>query len=69
MIQLSKFFIHFWLAFTIASFIWAIYRIVQSGWNEGAVNLYIPVIAFFWWLTRRAMHRRMEKHQQNQQNR
>jgi hypothetical protein len=64
MLKLTKIFEQFWLIFTIASFLYACYAVYADGWERGARNFIIPVIAFFWWLFRRGMRRRMERNQQ-----
>ncbi len=56
----------FWLIFTIASFLYACYALLfTEGWPSGARNFIIPAIAFFWWLFRRNMRKRMEKNAAN----
>ncbi|MCC6600781.1 MAG: hypothetical protein IT223_08915 [Crocinitomicaceae bacterium] len=62
--KITNFFIHFWLAVTVASLIYALYMIYLQGWEEGYRNLFIPFIAFFWYLFRRNMHKRMQKNLQ-----
>lgn len=64
--KVNKFFIHFWLAVTIASLIYALFMIYNHGWEIGRVNLFVPIIAFVWYLFRRLMHKRMEKNARNQ---
>lgn len=59
--QINKIFVHFWLAFTIASLIYAFYEVYLVGWEKAWQNFFIPVIAFFWWLFRRAMTKKMER--------
>ena len=66
MMKLAKMFEQFWLVFTIASFLYACYAVYLEGWERGRVNFLIPVIAFFWWLFRRGMRKRMERNQQGQ---
>jgi hypothetical protein len=63
--QVNKFFIHFWLAFSVATLIWAIFRVYQSGWAEGGVNFFVPVVAFFWYIVRRATFKRIKRNQQD----
>lgn len=65
--KITKFFIHFWLAVTIASLVYALYMIYSHGWEEGARNLFIPFIAFFWYLFRRSMHKRMQRNLQQKE--
>ncbi len=60
-----KFFVHFWLAVSIASLIYAIFRIAVNGWDAERTNLFIPVVAFCWYLFRRAMYRRLKKQQES----
>jgi hypothetical protein len=64
--KVSRFFVHFWLAISIASFIYALYRIYLDGWDRGMNNLFIPGIAFVWYLFRRAMDKRMSNQQRPQ---
>lgn len=58
--------IHFWLAVSIATLIYAVYRIWINGWDLESDNLLIPLIAFSWYLFRRAMYRRMKRQQDRQ---
>jgi membrane protein implicated in regulation of membrane protease activity len=60
----NRFIEKFWLVFTIAAFIYAVYAVLAvDGWPKGAVNFVIPAISFCWWFFRRFMRLRMEKHQ------
>lgn len=63
--KVSKFFIHFWLAATIASLIYALFMIYNHGWDSAKANLFVPVIAFVWYLFRRMMYKRMQKNMGN----
>ncbi|MDZ4822149.1 MAG: hypothetical protein SH856_01695 [Flavobacteriales bacterium] len=56
---------HFWLAVTIASAIYAFYKCFSGGWAVEYMNFIIPIIAFFWFLTRRFMRQRMERSRNN----
>lgn len=69
MYQINKFFVHFWLAISIATLIYAFYEVYLVGWEEGSRNFVIPVIAFIWWLFRRAMTKRMERRMREGNNR
>jgi len=56
---------HFWLVFTIASFLFACYSVLFIEPSRSEFNkFYIPAISFFWWLFRRSMRKRMERNQQ-----
>jgi hypothetical protein len=69
MYQINKFFVHFWLAISIATLIYAFYEVYTLGWEKGSPNFFIPVIAFFWWLFRRAVTKRMERKMREGNNR
>jgi len=58
--KVNKFFVHFWLAVSIASAIYAGVMIYQYGWDQGKTNLFVPIIAFIWYLFRRKMNKRIE---------
>jgi hypothetical protein len=59
--KLNRFFVHFWLAVSIASLIYALFTIYTTGWENGKANLVIPPIAFMWYLFRRSMSNRMDR--------
>jgi len=62
MYKASRFAEQFWLIFTIASFIYACYVVLFiSGWAKGYVYFFFPAVAFFWWLVRRSLRKRMDK--------
>lgn len=63
--RVNKFFVHFWLAVSIASAIYAAVMIYQHGWEEAGMNLFVPVIAFIWYLFRRSMNKRIENNMRN----
>jgi len=53
---------HFWLIFTIASFVFACYSvIVFDPWRPELNKFFIPAISFFWWMFRRKMRQRIER--------
>jgi hypothetical protein len=55
---------NFWLIFTVAAFIYAIYAVLAvEGWPKGAVNFVIPAISFSWWFFRRKLRMRIERNQ------
>ncbi len=68
MYKLTKIFEQFWLVFTIASALFACYMLYRDGWDEGARYFVVPVIAFFWYLFRRGMRKRMERNMTNNPN-
>jgi hypothetical protein len=59
--NLNKLILILWAIVVIASFGYALYLISTEGWDEGAVNLFIPGIALMWFLFRLGMFRRMNK--------
>ncbi|MEZ4800489.1 MAG: hypothetical protein R2809_12115 [Flavobacteriales bacterium] len=61
----TRFLIHFWLAVSIASAIFAGYMIAVHGWEVGSSYLFVPVIAFIWYLFRKMMHNRLTKQNDN----
>jgi|688.fasta_scaffold03081_11 hypothetical protein len=62
--KVSKIIENFWLAFTIAAFVYACYAVLAlDGWPKGAVNFVIPGISFCWWFFRRFMRLRIERNQ------
>jgi len=68
MYKLTKIFEQFWLVFSIASALVAFYMIVRDGWVEGVRYFIVPVIAFFWYLFRRGMRKRMERNMSDNSN-
>ncbi len=66
--QLNKFFIRFWLTFAIASLVYACYMVYVKGWQDGAPNFVIAIIAFVWWGVRKFMTKRLDKQLQEKQN-
>jgi hypothetical protein len=53
---------NFWLAFTIASFVFACYSIIPfEPWRTEINKFFIPGISFFWWMFRRKMRLRIER--------
>ncbi len=65
MYKLTKIFEQFWLVFSIASALFAVYMVVKAGTEEGMRYFIVPVIAFFWYLFRRGMRKRMERNMGN----
>lgn len=65
--QFNRFVIHLWLAISLATLVWAFFRVYQSGWDEAKENFVIPGIAFSWYLFRRAMYKRMKRNQSQNQ--
>lgn len=61
MYKLNKIFEQFWLVFSIASALFAIYMLISKGSEEGLRYFIVPVIAFFWYMFRRGMRKRMER--------
>jgi Flp pilus assembly protein TadB len=61
--KINRFFIHFWLAFSIATLIWAFFKWYQTDWNQAKFNFMVPVIAFFWYLMRLMTYRRLKRNQ------
>jgi uncharacterized membrane protein YdjX (TVP38/TMEM64 family) len=61
----TRFFIHFWLAATIAAFIYSFYRIYLNGWEREKTNLFMAGLVLIWYLFRRAMYRRMKRNSGN----
>jgi len=57
----TRFFVHFWLAATIAAFIYSFYRIYLNGWNHEKSNLFMACIVLIWYLFRRRMYLRMKR--------
>ncbi len=57
----TRFFVHFWLAATIAAFIYSFYRIYLNGWNQEKNNLFMACIVLIWYLFRRMMYLRMKR--------
>ncbi|MFN8776027.1 MAG: hypothetical protein ACK5XV_04600 [Flavobacteriales bacterium] len=57
----TRFFVHFWLAATLAAFIYAFYRIYLNGWEREKNNLFMAGLVLIWYLFRRAMYRRMKR--------
>ena len=56
----------FWLVFTIAAIIYAVYAILfTEGWPYGAKNFTVPAISFCWWYFRRMMRLRLERSTEN----
>lgn len=66
--KVNKIAIHMWLALTIASLIYALFMINKEGWDAAKENLFIPCIAFVWYIFRRTMQKRLERNAQNQSN-
>jgi hypothetical protein len=66
--KVNKIAIHMWLALTIASLIYALFMINKEGWELAKNNLFIPCIAFVWYLFRRMMQKRLERNAQNNNN-
>lgn len=62
--KFNKLVIHFWLAVTIASLIYALVMINNQGWDAASQNLVIPAIAFMWYMFRRSMQKRLERNAQ-----
>jgi hypothetical protein len=61
--KFTRFTIRFWLAFAIASFIWACIQVYQLGWDKGWIQFYIPGIALIWYFFRLKMYQRMKRQQ------
>ncbi|MEN9346737.1 MAG: hypothetical protein RLZZ77_248 [Bacteroidota bacterium] len=65
--KVNKFIVHFWLAVTIASLIYAFYAVYSQGWELGGKNFVIPVLAFMWYWMRKRMSARLEKSYENRE--
>jgi hypothetical protein len=66
-IKVAKFFVHFWLALTMASLIYAFFITFDKGWD--ALVYFVPTsIAAFQFYVRRKMYLRLlNKQDSNQQ--
>ncbi len=62
--NINRMAVHFWLAVSIASLIYAVVMVYKHGWDEGAPNFFVPVVAFVWYLFRRMMLKRMNRPQE-----
>lgn len=57
-LKVAKFFVHFWLALTLASLIYAIFITYDKGWD--AMVYFVPTaIAAFQYYVRRKMYFRL----------
>lgn len=65
--KVNKFILHFWLAVTIASFIYALYAVYSQGFEQGGRNFVIPGLAFVWYWFRKKSIARIEKSYENRQ--
>jgi hypothetical protein len=66
-IKVAKFFVHFWLALTMASLIYAVYIAFNKGW-DGLVYFVPTGIAGFQYYVRRKMYYRLLTKQDNSAN-
>ncbi len=64
-IKVAKFFVHFWLALTIASLIYAFYITLNKGWD--ALVYFVPtsIAAFQFFVRRKMYHRLLNKQDSN----
>ena len=59
--KFNKIILILWAIIVVATFGYALYLISIEGWDNAAVNLFIPGIALMWFLFRLGMYRRMNK--------